>query len=247
MSKKINIGLIFKSKDSAYEINYKRLIERNGGVIIPFYPEMERVKILLGLEKIRGLVIPGGADLCPENYCVANEISEAVKLSETPQYPELDKLEWSLFEKARSASIPIFGICRGFQLINVCLGGTLYYDLPVQLGNAVAHRHDEFEDADETSIRRRKAVFHDIKIERGSSLYDLLRAEKIKINSFHHQGVRKLAPGLRPLAWSNDGLIEAFENIEGPYIFAVEFHPEKNCQEGDIFMKKFLGDITSRA
>lgn len=244
MPEKIKIGLIKKSKDSSYETNYERLIERNGCVIIPFSPDMSRPKILLGLEKIAGMVIPGGADLCPENYCGAVEISEALKFTETPVNPELDELEWRLFEKSREMSIPVFGICRGFQLINVCLGGTLYHDLQAMFSGAVKHRSDEFEDA---SIPRRKPVFHDIKIERKSSLYDLLGSDKIRINSFHHQGVRELAPGLRPLAWTDDGLIEAFENIEGPYLFAVEFHPEKHCPEGDLFMKKFICDITGRA
>lgn len=240
MPEKIKIGLIKRSEDSSYEINYKTLIERNGCDIITFFPEMSRTKILLGLEKIDGLVIPGGADLCPENYCGAGEISEAVKFTETPVNPKLDELEWRLFEKAREMSIPVFGICRGFQLINVCLGGTLYHDLPARFGSGVKHRSDEFEDA---SVPRRKPVFHEIKIERETSLYYLLGSEKIIINSFHHQGVHKLARGLRPLARSNDGLIEAFENIEGPYIFAVEFHPEKHCPEGDLFIKKFIGDI----
>lgn len=240
MPEKINIGLILKSIGSDYEINYKNLIERNGCEITYFYPEMDRARVLSELEKIDGLVIPGGADLCPETYCKNDDIAEAQKLSELPAYPELDRLEWRIFEKALEMSIPVFGICRGFQLINVFLGGTLYFDLPVQLGGSVKHRHEEFEDA---LIPRRKAVFHDLKIERGSSLYDLLGSEKIRINSFHHQGIRKLAPGLRPLAWSGDGLLEAFENIEGSYIFAVEFHPEKHCPEGDLFMEKFITDI----
>lgn len=243
MSKKINIGLIFKSKDSTYEINYRDLIERNGCGIIPFYPEMEKARIMAGLEKIDGLIIPGGADLCPENYCRPDEIAEAAKLTEKPSYPELDRLEWSLFEKTREMSIPVFAICRGFQLINVYLGGTLYHDLPSQFESSVKHRHDEFEDA---SVPRRKAIFHNIRIEKGSSLYDILGSDRAEINSFHHQGIRELAPGLRPLAWSDDGLIEAFENTRGQYIFAVEFHPEKHCPYGDSFLKKFAKDIASR-
>jgi len=243
MRKKIKIGLILKSKTSDYELNYKRLIERNGCGLVCFYPEMDGITVRGELEKIDGLVIPGGADLCPETYCKPCDISEAKELSETPSYPGLDGLEWLIFEKALEMSIPVFGICRGFQLINAYLGGTLYYDLPVQLGRVVKHRHEEFDDE---RIPRRKAIFHDIRIRRESSLYDLLGSEKIRINSFHHQGVRELAPCLRPLAWSDDGLVEAFENIDGSYIFAVEFHPEKHCPEGDLFMKKFIADIGRR-
>jgi len=240
MTRNVNIGLAFKSKNSTYEENYVSLINRAGASITPFYADAPLTGALAGLENIDGLVIPGGADVSLETYYRGSDYAEMDRLNERPVYPELDRLEWLLIEKCLERSIPMFGICRGFQLINLFMGGTLFHDLPTQFGSKVVHRHHEFENA---SIPRRKPLFHDIDIAAGSSLGALLKSERVSINTFHHQGVRDLAEGLRPLAWSADGLTEAFENAGGSYIFAVQFHPEKHCPYGELLMGRFVSDI----
>lgn len=150
-----------------------------------------------------GLLLSGGADLDPVLY------GEAV-LNDTVQVkPERDAFEMKLFRAFYALGKPIFGICRGCQVINVALGGTLYQDLVEQKG--LVHF--------DTELR------HEVRAAEGSVLYRLF-GERFLVNSTHHQAVKTMAPGLRVTACSAEGIVEAFVHESLP-VFATQFHPER--------------------
>jgi putative glutamine amidotransferase len=158
-----------------------------------------------------GLVMHGGADVWPGSY------------GEQPLRPEWhgdrirDEYEIALVKAFTAAGKPVFGICRGLQLINVAHGGTLYQDIGTQKPGALVHR-----DADAYDLN-----FHEVDIVPGSRLAELLRESRHKINSVHHQGIKDLAPGFVVEATSpDDGVIEAIRHTGGTWVAAVQWHPE---------------------
>lgn len=150
-----------------------------------------------------GLLLTGGADIDPELYG-----EEKLNDSVHPM-PERTAFEKPLFEAFLKRGKPIMGICRGSQLINVCMGGTLYQDLLAQKG--WVHMNPE--------------IRHDVYAEEGSVLYNLF-GPQFKTNSTHHQAVKDLAPGFHVTARSIEGIIEAYEHDSLP-ILATQFHPER--------------------
>ncbi len=163
-----------------------------------------------------GLLLTGGADVEPLRY------GERLKLGvEYSHFGGRDELEWRLLDGARRGKTPVFGICRGFQVLNVYLGGTLWHDLPLELGNSLTHRVQEPLDF----------LAHDVAVdgtagELGRKLAEFGSA--IPVNSRHHQGVRRLGVGLRVAAHAQDGLVEAFEFEDSCnwWVWAVQWHPE---------------------
>ena len=150
-----------------------------------------------------GLLLTGGADLDPRLY------GEAVLNDTVKVQPERDDFELALFWAFYRRGKPIFGICRGCQLINVALGGTLYQDLVEQKG--LMHSDPELR--------------HAVHVEEGSVLHRLFGTQFF-VNSTHHQAVKDAAPGLRITARSDEGIVEAFEHESLP-ILATQFHPER--------------------
>jgi len=151
------------------------------------------------------LLIPGGVDVNPERYHQENTLSIFDN--------KLDDLQFPLIDKALSLNVPVLGICRGHQLLNVYFGGTLIQDIP-SLGNKLEHRKVEGQDS-----------IHDINIKEGSFLYEIYGSKAI-VNSSHHQGIDIPGKDLIICATSNDGIKEAFyhKNLE---VYGVQFHPER--------------------
>ncbi len=127
-----------------------------------------------------------------------------------------DRLEKELFDAAYEKDIPLLGICRGIQLVNVAMGGTLYQDLPSQHGEQTEHHMTAPYDR----------VCHMVTLKEGSPLRSLLGCEQLGVNSYHHQAVKQLAPMLREMARSEDGLIEAIYDPARTFLWAVQWHPE---------------------
>ena len=180
-------------------------------VLIPLIDDQARLRAIY--ERLDGIVFPGGADVAPQEY------------GETPidnlniVEPERDRTELTLARWAFDDDLPTLGICRGQQLLNVALGGSLYQDLRHQKVTAVEHS-----DADG---RARTALMHGVRLDPESRLAQLIDETSIEVNSLHHQAVKSLAPALRVTGKSDDGVIEAIESRERRFWIAVQWHPEE--------------------
>ena len=160
-----------------------------------------------------GLVLCGGIDVAPERYGETARPDAGVEVD-----PERDALEWSLLDLARARRLPVWCVCRGFQVLNVYLGGSLWQDLPTQLPSEIDHWVATTPDT----------LAHAVEVvETGAPIAERLTGELPKVNSRHHQAVKQLADGLVPVALSPDGLIEAAVlDQEDWWVRGVQWHPE---------------------
>ena len=176
-----------------------------------------------GLPEINGLLLPGGGDLDPRHYDEpryhVNGISKIRGVSQSR-----DALELDLCQKALAANIPVFGICRGIQVMSVATGGSLYQDIHTQLKNCLLHK-------DERSIQDAQ---HSVKIQPSSSLSQLTDRYIIKVNSAHHQAVKVIGAGFMVTAQSEDGIIEAIESPSHRFVIGVQYHPERMLQDPEL-------------
>jgi putative glutamine amidotransferase len=183
-----------------------------GGVPLLLSPLIGASLASHALHAAEGLLLTGGEDMDPEWYG-----AERSPLCHPPSR-ERDLFELALFAAARQRGMPILGICRGVQVINVAMGGTLYQDLPSERPGPVDH--------DPPAARGDRS--HPVRLLPGSRAAAALGRDRIVVNSFHHQAVKDLAPGLVASGWTDDGVIEAVETPEGePWLLAVQWHPEE--------------------
>ncbi|MBI3803337.1 MAG: gamma-glutamyl-gamma-aminobutyrate hydrolase family protein [Nitrospirae bacterium] len=199
---------------------YVDAVRRAGGIpllIPPGAPDLKRV-----IDRIDGLILTGGGDLDPSLYGgVRHPTIYSVD-------PERDRSEIMLVKQSLDARLPTFGICRGSQVINVALGGTLVEHLPDFVGEAVPHR-----------LPPREPTTHSIQLAPESHLAEILIAEAFVAPSWHHQAVRRLAPGLKSTAQAPDGTIEAVEHIEHPWLIGVQWHPELAAEKDPLQQRLF--------
>jgi putative glutamine amidotransferase len=171
------------------------------------------------LESVSGLILLGGADIDPELYGEANYSCHSV-------LPFRDQMEMSLIQTAIAKNIPILGVCRGFQMLNVFFGGSLHQQLGTKF-----QKHD-FDHGGDNRIAPsfvKKTLHHKILLEPDGLLFDWFRQDSQMVNSFHHQGVKNLGKNLKVEATSSDGLVEAFSH-KTHQILAVQWHPELNLE-----------------
>lgn len=171
--------------------------------------------------RLDGVVFTGGVDINPTFYG-----EEAQEFTEK-DCPVRDEFERALYKACQEVNLPIFGICRGCQLINVMYGGTLFQDLPSQHPSPVAHKMEEPYDA----------PAHEVNLVEGSPLQELIQKPTLKVNSIHHQGIAKVAPGLKPMAYAPDGLVEALYDPQKPWVWGVQWHPEYAFHADDEQLK----------
>ncbi len=200
-------------------------------VVLPSDTPPEEAAYLL--ERLDGLLLTGGGDIDPARYG-------------GKQHPKLyginharDALEIALVEAAIAHGVPFLGICRGAQVLNVALGGTLYEDLPSQYPDALRHGSNP--------ITERALLAHGIRAEKESRLVRLLGETEFEVNSLHHQGFRDIAEGLKVTAWAPDGLVEAVELPDHPFGVAVQWHPEWLYQEHPLQQALFCGLVGAAA
>jgi putative glutamine amidotransferase len=165
-------------------------------------------------EACDAILIPGGVDMDPSNFGE----SPHEKLGRTD--PARDRVEMQVTRWAVRDRKPLLGLCRGLQVINVALGGSLYQDLEAQYPEAI--RHDYFP----TYGFDRSHLAHEVELAKGSRLRKLMELDRIPVNSMHHQGIRTLAPVLSASAVAPDGLIEAVESSDDHFLVGVQWHPE---------------------
>ncbi len=190
---------------------YSRAIAEVGAaaLVIPLDLELESCGALVA--RLDGLLFSGGGDIEPWRYG-GDASGRLVDVSQ-----KRDALELSLVSLAVQSRMPFLGICRGCQVVNVALGGSLYEDLATSPGSAIHH---------DVPGKESSAPAHEIIVETGTMLARTLGRESFGVNSHHHQGLRAIAPGLRVSATSPDGLAEAVELPEHPFGLAVQWHPE---------------------
>ncbi len=167
------------------------------------------------LDACDGFVFTGGQDVAPELY-------GEKKLPECCyQAPLRDQQELYMLRKLRHMNKPVLGICRGMQMMNVALGGSLYQDLPTQAPSSVSHRQDKPYDL----------PHHQVKLQRDTLLYSILDTDTLSINSMHHQAVKSPGPDLTPSAFAPDGIVEAIELSGHPFFLGLQWHPEHMWQD----------------
>jgi putative glutamine amidotransferase len=159
-----------------------------------------------------GFLLTGGGDIAFERFG-----SEFYPHLEDVD-PERDEVEFALIKASAGTGKPFLGICRGFQVVNVALGGTLYTHIHEQFPGAIKHDYD--------SGSERQLLAHEVDIEKTSNLGGVLGEISMKVNSLHHQGIKNLSPALRASAYAPDGLVEGVEIPGHPFGMAVQWHPE---------------------
>jgi len=187
---------------------YVDVVRLVGGVPVVL-PAVEG-EIPEALDVVDALILPGGGDIDPSHYGGArHEANYGISA-------ERDGFELALARAALARpNLPILSICRGMQLVNVALGGDLLPHIPDHFGDTVAHRHPEL-----------RPVEHSVRLEPGSLLAQTLGATQLDVHSVHHQAVGRLGAGLRAVAWSPDGVVEAIESDRHPFLVGVQWHPE---------------------
>ena len=195
------------------DLDYVEGVAEAGGVPVVLPPIGERRTAEAVIGSLDGLLLSGGSDLDPGFY------GEEPGPELGPTIPERDAFEVALAELALRRGIPVFGICRGLQVINVVLGGTLYQDIPSQLGrDALKHRQDT----------PKWQPTHEVEVRDGSYLAEVAGRGVVKVNSYHHQGIKDLADGLAVAARSSDGVVEAIEggDLSERWLLGVQWHAE---------------------
>lgn len=161
--------------------------------------------------RLDGILFSGGGDISLEHFAG----DPHPRIDEVD--PARDSVELKMVQAAASDGKPFLGICRGCQVINVALGGTLYTHIPDQLPNALDHSYPG---------NKRMVLVHEVKIEEGTRFSEIFGQPIVEVNSLHHQGLKDIAPVLRIAGRAPDGLVEAVELPEHPFGLAVQWHPE---------------------
>ncbi len=191
---------------------YIRAVQDAGGasVLIPSGLEDEARRTLL--DRLDGVLFTGGGDIAIERF--GGEPHEKVHKVDKMR----DNIELALLGEMIASGKPFLGICRGFQVINVALGGTLYTHIADQLPGAVKHDYD--------SGTQREFLAHDVRVAQGTRIADMLGETRLQVNSLHHQGAKDVPAALKAVAHAPDGLVEAVELPDRPFGIAVQWHPE---------------------
>ena len=210
----ISSGYSVTSGSSSLSSSYYKSVEKAGGapVIIPLVNNMQAAEAVV--RALGGLIMSGGEDVDPARY------GEAVWNETVGVNSPRDTSDFLLLEAARKLGVPVLGICRGEQIVNVFYGGTLYQDLPSQRPGDFSHKQKE----------AGNIATHSVSLVDGSILKDILGVESVGVNTFHHQAVKDIAPGMKINAYGSDGLVEGFE---GKNVLCIQFHPEKFIEGGD--------------
>ncbi len=205
----IGVTSYVRNEDNRFTIpaRYVESVERAHGIPAVLTPTTMSPDEIV--DKLDGFVLTGGADVDPYEYGGRNDESiYGVNL-------ERDQYELAIARALIEQSVPLLAICRGIQVLNVALGGTLVEHIPIEYGESVIHRDERVDH-----------VLHSVSIDPESALASIIGETEIQCPSYHHQSVRDLAPDFKVCARSDDGVIEAIESDRYPKVIAVQWHPE---------------------
>ncbi len=207
-----------------------KAIEVAGGlpILLPLVEEEGTLDRFI--ELCDGFFFTGGFDVSPERY------GEKVKPICGEIEPKRDELEFKAIDKAIKTGKPILGVCRGMQLINVYLGGTLYQDIPSEVPSNINHRQPK-ED--------KYVITHDILIKDDTWLKELLEKDRIAGNTFHHQAIKELGKNLVLTATAKDGIVEGYHHCSHPYLVGYQWHPERLVTLDENNLKIFKSFISA--
>jgi putative glutamine amidotransferase len=192
---------------------YIRAVQAAGGIPVLLTPHLTPEVQAALWQRLDGLLITGGGDIEPARF------GEARHPTVDDVSPARDALEIGLTQRALADDVPLFAICRGIQVLNVALGGTLVQDIPSEIPGARAHSQQT----------PRDEPTHPVKVMgEGTRLGRVLGALELEVNSMHHQAIKRLGDGLTPVAWAPDGVIEAVEMPgDERFVLGVQWHPEE--------------------
>jgi putative glutamine amidotransferase len=187
-----------------------------------------------------GIYLTGGDDVQPELY--REKVPPNLRKTVGPTDPKRDLLETMLVKEVFSQRKPLLAICRGHQILNVALGGTLIVDIPTQVDSSINH----------SQLVHKDRVVHEVSLEGGSLLAKVFGKREIKVNSSHHQAIDQLAKPLQVTGESSDGIIEVVELREEdkgllPYMLSVQFHPERLIRGYPEYLELFRSFVAACA
>jgi putative glutamine amidotransferase len=205
----IGITTYHRNENNAFTLpaEYVDSVRRAGGIPILIPPGEKLLDELL--PHLDGLILSGGGDVDPALYG-GQPHSTVYNVS-----PERDNSEAAIVSKVVGSELPVLCICRGLQILNVALGGTLIEHLPDVVGEEVPHRAPP-----------RSPVMHPVQIQPDSKLAEIMQGDRVETASWHHQALDEVAPSLRVVATAPDGILEALEMPGHPWLVAVQWHPE---------------------
>ena len=213
--------------------SYTEAITEAGGVPLLIPLGLTEAALLTVLDRVDGVLLPGGGDIEPEFYRGRSHLSLWGIDSER------DRTELILAREAVQQRKPILAICRGIQVLNVALGGTLWEDIGSMVPNALEH--------DLTNGTPRNHLAHPVQIRPDSHLARIIGKTECKVNSIHHQAIRDLAPELMVTAHAPDNVIEGAEIPDHPFAVAVQWHPENLISDDPAMLALFRGLVEAAA
>ena len=218
------IGVTTYAANEALEVtlpeNYISSVRRAGGIPVLIAPGESEIDGLL--ERLDGVVLAGGGDICPS--CYSGEEHETVYMVDEQR----DRMELQLAERLIRQDMPTLAICRGIQIVNVQLGGTLHTHLPDVVGESVLHRAPP-----------REPIPHDVTVECESKTAGIMQATQVSPMSWHHQAIDQLGEGLRITARAPDGVVEAVELPDHRWLVGVQWHPEITADRDETQQRLF--------
>lgn len=188
-------------------------------------------------DRLDGLFLTGGMDVDPASY-QEDRRTDCGRTDLARDWTELHLVRWAQEDKK-----PILGVCRGMQVINVALGGSLYQDIASEFKCAI--KHDYFPNPNNDFTRQQ--LVHPIRVQRDTKLRSLLESDKLDVNSMHHQAIRTLAPGLKVTSTAPDDVIESVEGINGQFLIGVQWHPEELTEANPGMRRIFESFIEASA
>ena len=192
--------------------NYTDAILKAGGIPLILTASSEPGIIEVYLGQVKALLLVGGGDLEPSLY------ADITKLATVKRSPVIrQEFDLAITRAALARDLPVMGICMGCQVLNVAAGGTLYQDIEQQVNGHFVRHYQKIAPY---------YVSHSIRIECDSLLYRIIKKEELAVNSAHHQSVKKPGDGFRPVAFSEDGIVECIEGTKNRFALGVQWHPE---------------------
>ena len=212
---------------------YVRVLVEAGAVpwIIPLL-RGDQATLRAIYDRLDGVFLPGGVDLHPSAY----QEEPTAHCGRTD--PDRDETELTLTRWAMADKKPLLAVCRGVQVVNVAAGGTVHQDLAAELPGSI--KHDYFPSQGGYT---RDLLVHEVRIPEDTRLGRLLQTPSLRVNSMHHQGIKRVAEGLRPNAFAPDGLIEGLESANGQFLLGVQWHPEALVERDPAMRRLFAAFV----